>query len=61
MPGTPENRESKEAGESNHGRHPAEKVSKIEDEHVGSSKGSGGIRFPLHNHPDKSVIKPGGA
>lgn len=60
MPGKPENRESMTKGESKHGKAPAEKVSKIESEHVGSS-GSHGIRFPLVNHPDKSVIKPGGA
>jgi hypothetical protein len=29
------------------------------EEHVGSSN-SDGIRFPLHDHPDKSVVRPGG-
>jgi hypothetical protein len=40
--------------------------------HPGKSAGSGGvsgiekvggktgIRFPIHNHPDKSVVRPGG-
>jgi hypothetical protein len=30
------------------------------DEKVGSS-GPHGIQFPVHNHPDKSVVRPGGA
>lgn len=30
------------------------------EEHVGSSDGNG-IRFPIHNHPDLSVVRPKGA
>jgi hypothetical protein len=60
MPGKPENKWSEKGEAKGHGKHPAEKVSKIESEHVGSSDGNG-IRFPLHNHPDKSVVTPGGA
>lgn len=33
----------------------AERVSEIEK--VG---GHTGVRFPVHNHPDKSVVRPGG-
>ena len=54
--GKSENRESERGEYKGHGKRPAERVSKIEDDHVGSSKGSGGIRFPIHNHPDKSDL-----
>jgi len=53
MPGKAENRESMQKGESRHGRE-AESIKS--EEKVGSS-GSHGIRFPLVNHPDKSVVR----
>jgi hypothetical protein len=58
MPGKPENRESMQKGESNKGKHEKETVK--EDMSVGSSDGNG-IRFGVPNHPDKSVVRPGGA
>ena len=48
--GKSENRMSEKGEYKGHGKRPAERVSKIEDDHVGSSKGSGGIRFPLSDH-----------
>jgi hypothetical protein len=55
MPGKPENRESMKGEARGHGR---EKESVKSEEMVGSS-GSHGIRFPLPNHPDKSVMSGG--
>lgn len=55
MPGKLENRESMQKGESRHGR---EKETVKSEEMVGSSD-SNGIRFPLHDHPDKSVVTRG--
>jgi len=53
MPGKPENRMS-EKGESHaKGSRGSETVKSIE--HVGSSN-SHGIRFKVHNHPDKSEV-----
>lgn len=52
MPGRPENRAS-EKGESHAKAHGSESVKSIE--HVGSS-GPHGIRFKVHNHPDKSEV-----
>ncbi len=53
MPGKPENRMSEKGESKSHGSKGAESVKSIE--HVGSS-GPHGIRFPVHNHPDKSVV-----
>lgn len=52
MPGRPENRAS-EKGESHAKAHGSESVKSIE--HVGSST-KDGIRFKIHNHPDKSEV-----
>lgn len=49
-----ENRESARASDVKRGPSPAERVSGIEK--VG---GPTGVRFGLHNHPDKSVVSKG--
>jgi hypothetical protein len=46
------NRKS-EKGSDNRKGHQAETVKNIEGEKVG---GKSGVRFPVHNHPDKSVV-----
>lgn len=48
-----ENRESAHSADVKRG-HPDERVSGIEK--VG---GPTGVRFPIHNHPDKSVVAKG--
>ena len=61
------NKQSESGEYKGHGKRPAERVSSIESggkagrDSVGSTPGHGGITFPIHNHPDKSVMKPGGA
>jgi len=50
------NKMSEKGEAKGHGAHPAEKISKMT---VGSSDGNG-IRFPIHDHPDKSVVRPQG-
>lgn len=49
-----ENRESERGRDVKRGPSPAEKVSGIEK--VG---GPTGVRFPVHSHPDKSVVSKG--
>ncbi len=49
-----ENRESARASDVERGPSPAERVSGIEK--VG---GPTGVRFPVHSHPDKSVVSKG--
>jgi hypothetical protein len=49
-----ENRESAAASDVKRGPSPAERVSGIEK--VG---GPTGVRFPVHAHPDKSVVTKG--
>lgn len=41
-----ENRESKTKGESSHGKHPAESVKQVEQNHVGSSGKGVSFRLP---------------
>lgn len=55
MPGKAENKMSEKGESRAHGSKGSESVKSIEHEKVGSS-GSHGIRFPVHNHPDKSVV-----
>jgi hypothetical protein len=50
-----ENKASKKGEDVKKG-HQAERVSSVE--RVGSH-GSGGISFPVHSHPDKSVVTKG--
>lgn len=52
--GRTENRESARSSDVKRGPSPAERVSGIEK--VG---GPTGIRFPVHSHPDKSVVSKG--
>lgn len=56
MPGKNENKSSMK-GMARESGHPKTVKS---DEKCGSSNGDG-IQFPIHNHPDKSVVRPGGA
>jgi hypothetical protein len=53
MPGKNENRSSEKGMSHAHGSRGSESVKSIE--HVGSS-GPHGIRFKVHNHPDKSEV-----
>lgn len=53
MPGKAENKASERGEARAHGSKGAESVKSIE--HVGSSN-SHGIRFKVHNHPDKSEV-----
>jgi hypothetical protein len=62
MPMKNENRMSEKGEAKGHGKRPAETVKSIEGEkggYCGSSTGDG-VRFPIPNHPDKSVMTPGG-
>jgi hypothetical protein len=52
------NKQSEKGEYKGHGKREKETVK--EDYSVGSSDGNG-IRFTIPNHPDKSVMKPGGA
>lgn len=54
MPGKPENRESLKGSDN---RHPKQKETVEGDMYCGSSN-SDGIRFKVHNMPDKSVMTP---
>lgn len=49
-----ENRESAEKSDVKSSGAGSRKVSQIEDEKVG---GKSGMRFPIHNHPDKSQVR----
>jgi hypothetical protein len=57
MPGKAENKMSERGMAKHEDRGQAGKGSIKSEEKVGSS-GSHGIRFPLPNHPDKSVVTP---
>jgi hypothetical protein len=61
MPGKNENRMSMKGEAKGHGKAPEERVSGGKDAgmYAGSCKESGGIRFPVHNAPDKSVVTSG--
>lgn len=53
-----QNQGNKQSMKGEHKGHGHEKETVKSEEMVGSS-GPHGIRFPLHNHPDKSVVTRG--